>query len=202
MFKIAIIVDCQTDFTSPIGALPVPGAEKIVPTIDEYLSYLTLENGYMGVLFTADTHTPEEYKKSKEAEEFPEHCMVNTPGFDFSCNPKLVPRETPKMILNKSVFSMWEQPGLKLRPFKVAGEPVAYGGEVDRDEWFANLLANGVEEVEVVGFAADYCVKWAVDGLLLRGFNVTLYDNLTAGIQRDIHQVVNEDFVGQPVRVL
>ena len=89
-----------------------------------------------------------------------------------------------------------------LRPYVLEGEPVAYGGEQDRNEWFATLLANGVEEVEVVGVAADYCVKWAVDGLIARGFSVTLYDNLTAGIQRDINQVLVEEWANEDVRVL
>ena len=60
----------------------------------------------------------------------------------------------------------------------------------------------GVEEVEVVGVAADYCVKWAVEGLVVRGFKVTLYDNLTAGIAQDIHEVVAENFASADVQVI
>ena len=209
-FKIAVIVDAQVDFMDPNGALFVPGADAVVPIIDEYLSTLTLENGYMGVVFTADTHDEKTYPESAEAkgdEEkgipgFPPHCYQGTDGFAFAVKPQNVPDETQKFILNKAVFDMWEEPKLTVRPYRVAGEMVAYGGEQDREDFFNNIIAAGVGEVEVVGVAADYCVKWAVEGLLARGFKVTLYDNLTAGIERDIHQVVTEDFPDRNVQVL
>lgn len=201
-FKLALIIDAQEDFMDPTGALFVPGADDVVPILNSYLESLTLENGYVGVIFTADTHDEDTYPDSEEAKEFPPHCYMGTDGFKMAVNPKLVPEETKRMILNKSVFDMWDQPELVLRPYVLDGEPVAYGGEQDRNEWFATLLANGVEEVEVVGVAADYCVKWAVDGLLVRGFSVTLFDNLTAGIQRDINQVLVEEWANEDVRVL
>lgn len=209
-FKIAVIVDAQVDFMDPNGALFVPGADAVVPIIDEYLSTLTLENGYMGVVFTADTHDEKTYPKSPEAtgdEEkgipgFPPHCYQGTDGFKFAVKPQNVPSETQKFILNKGVFDMWEEPKLIVRPYRVTGELVAYGGEQDREDFFNNIITAGVDEVEVVGVAADYCVKWAVEGLLARNFKVTLYDNLTAGIERDIHQVVEEDFPGRNVQIL
>lgn len=201
-FKIAVIVDAQVDFMDPNGALFVPGADKVVPVIDEYLSSLTLENGYMGVVFTADTHDEKTYPDSDEAKEFPPHCYQGTDGFAFAVKPQNVPSETQKFILNKGVFDMWEDPAVTIRPYRVSGEIIAYGGEQDREEFFSNIISAGVEEAEVVGVAADYCVKWAVEGLLIRGFAVTLYDNLTAGIERDIHQVVKEDFPGKNIQVL
>ncbi len=200
-FKIAVVVDAQVDFMDPNGALFVPGADTVVPIIDEYLSSLTLENGYMGVVFTADTHDEKTYPDSEEAKQFPPHCYQGTDGFGFAIKPQNVPSETQKFILNKGVFDMWEEPKLTVRPYRVTGEFIAYGGEQDREDFFSNIVAAGVEEAEVVGVAADYCVKWAVEGLLARGFKVTLYDNLTAGIDRNIHQVVDEDFPGRNVQV-
>ena len=49
-FKFAIVVDAQEDFILATGALPVPGAEAMVPTINSYLENLTLENGYLGAM--------------------------------------------------------------------------------------------------------------------------------------------------------
>lgn len=201
-FKIAVVVDAQVDFMDPNGALFVPGADAVVPVIDEYLSSLTLENGYMGVVFTADTHDEKTYPDSEEAKQFPPHCYQGTDGFSFAIKPQNVPEETQKFIMNKGVFDMWEEPKLTVRPYRVTGELIAYGGEQDREEFFSNIVSAGVEEAEVVGVAADYCVKWAVEGLLIRGFAVTLYDNLTAGIDRDIHQVVKEDFPSRNIQVL
>ena len=209
-FKLALVIDAQYDFMDPNGALYVPDSDQVTPVLNDYLQSLTLENGYIGVVFTADTHDEETYPDSLEAKGdpengipgFPPHCYTGTDGFKFAINPKNVPEGTKKLILNKGVFNMWEESDLVLRPLVLSGEPVAYGGEVDRDAWFNTILANGVEEVEVTGVAADYCVKWAVEGLVARGFKVTLYDNLTAGISQDIHEVVKENFSSDDVTVL
>jgi len=210
MFKLAIVIDGQVDFMVPQGALYVPGADQVTPVLNEYLKELTLENGYIGVLFTADTHDEETYPDSLEAKGdedkgipgFPPHCYKGTDGFDFAFEAKNVPTETPKFILNKGVFNMWEEQELIVRPYRIAGEMVAYGGEKTREDFFGDLISAGVEEVEVTGVAADYCVKWAIEGLISRGFKITLYDNLTAGIESDIHQVVEENFAGRDVQVL
>lgn len=199
MLKIAIVVDAQYDFMSKDdGALYVPGAEDIVETMDQYLESITIENGYLGVIFTADSHDAETYPDSEEAKEFPPHCYMGTDGFNFSVDPsKVVPPSeggVDRYILNKGVFNMWEESSLKLRPFKVTGEPVSIGGEQDREQFFKSMADAGVEDIEVIGVASDYCVKWAIEGLLIRKFNVVVYDNLVAGIQRDIHQVAKEDF--------
>lgn len=213
-FKLALIVDAQEDFMDPNGALFVPGADALVPILNEYLGSLTLENGYVGAVFTADTHDEETYPNSPEAKGdpdsgipgFPPHCYMGTDGFKFAVDPTNIPEDEDGkkidiMILNKGVFNMWEEDGLAVRPFKVKGEVVAYFGDQARDTFFNNLKTAGIDEVEVVGVAADYCVKWAIDGLVSRGFKVTTYDNLTAGIERDIHQVVAEDFIGEDVTV-
>ena len=210
MFKLAVVVDPQVDFMDPTGALYVPGAEKVVPILNEYLGTLELENGYLGVLFTADTHDEETYPDSLEAKgdaakgipSFPPHCYKGTDGFNFAVDLKAIPEGTQKFILNKGVFNMWEEPNLVTRPIKTTGELVAFGGEKSREEFFQDIINAGIDEVEVCGVASDYCVKWAIEGLIARGFKVTVYDNLVAGIERDIHQVVAEDFDGRPVQVL
>jgi len=198
MFKAALIVDPQVDFMEEDGALYVPGAKDIIDTINLYLESLLIDNGYLGVLFTADTHNEEDYPKSEEAKEFPPHCYLGTDGFDFSIDPsKVIPPSEggiDRYILNKDVFNMWEPLELKIRPFKVVGEPISYGGEQDRDHFFKNLSNAGVDTIEVSGVASDYCVKYAIEGLLVREFNVIVYDNLVMGINRDIHQVAEEDF--------
>lgn len=201
-FKIAVVVDAQVDFMDPNGALFVPGADIVVPIIDEYLSSLTLENGYMGVVFTADTHDEKTYPDSAEAKGdaekgisgFPPHCYQGTDGFALAVKPQNIPEETQKFMLNKGVFDMWEEQGIEVRPYRITGEIIAYGGEQDREDFFKNIISAGVDEVEVCGVASDFCIKWAISGLLARGFTVTVYDNLVAGIKRDIHQVAEEDF--------
>jgi nicotinamidase/pyrazinamidase len=67
---------------------------------------------------------------------------------------------------------------------------------VPRDAFFEGLLEAGVSRMVVIGVAADYCVKWAVEGLLARGFDVVVPAHLTRGIVRQIETVADEDFPG------
>jgi len=213
-FKIAVIVDMQEDFMDKEGAaLPVPGAnEDFIDTMNQYLESLTFENGYVAVVFTADTHNETDYPESAEAkgdEEagipgFPPHCYQGTDGFKFAVTPGNVPNDngTKRFILNKPVFSMWESPKLIVRPYKVEGEMVSVHADRDRDEFFQGFLDAGIVDVDVVGVASDYCVNWAISGLVARGFRVTTYDNLVAGIEKDIYQVVQENFPDKDVQII
>jgi len=192
------------DFMMPDGALYINGAEKIIPNINSFMEHMTLENGYMGVIFTEDTHKEETYIGSLEEtgdEEhgipgFPPHCYEGTEGFNFAVDPTKAVKTTNfrRFILNKGVFDMWEENDLVVRPLVLAGEPLAYGGAQDRDEFFESLILTGVTHIDVLGCATDYCVKYAIAGLLTRGYTVTVYDNMVAGIERDIHQVAADEF--------
>ena len=53
----------------------------------------------------------------------------------------------------------------------------------------------------MIGVAADYCVRWAIDGLLARAFTVRVPADLTRGIARQMEQVIQEEFADAPVRV-
>ncbi|MEG8025263.1 hypothetical protein QP162_14100 [Sphingomonas aurantiaca] len=53
----------------------------------------------------------------------------------------------------------------------------------------------------VIGVAADYCVRWAVEGLVERGFAVTVPAGLTRGIERQIDTVAAEDFAGRRLTI-
>ena len=73
------------------------------------------------------------------------------------------------------------------------------GVSADRDAFFRDLRARGVEDAVVIGVAADYCVRWAIDGLVERGFRVIVPQALTRGIARPIEQVLAEDFAREAV---
>lgn len=191
--RFVIVVDMQRDFVATDGALPVPGAEAIVAPVEAWLSALRPDE-IAGVLFTADTHVPEVYAVSQEAREFPPHCEVGTPGWVLVVDPGRVDAAIPRYRLEKGVFDMWAEPGL-------AVERIGAAETSDRDAFFARLRDRGVEEVAVVGVAADYCVRWAVEGLLARGFRVVLPTGLTRGIARSIEAVAAEEWAGRPVAI-
>ena len=69
------------------------------------------------------------------------------------------------LLVKRSSDDMWEEPDITLTPGD-RSEPI------EREAFFAQLKAAGVQDVTVVGVAADYCVRWAVDGLIQRAFRV------------------------------
>lgn len=48
----------------------------------------------------------------------------------------------------------------------------------------------------MIGVAADFCVRWTIDGLLTLDFNVSVPSKLTCGIVGQIEEVVAEKFAG------
>ncbi|AMK17248.1 MULTISPECIES: cysteine hydrolase family protein [Sphingobium] len=193
MTGFVIVVDMQRDFVAADGALPVAEAEAIVSPMKAWLARLRTED-VAGVLFTADTHVPEIYVASAEAEQFPPHCEKGTPGWENVLDPDAIDPAVPVYLLEKGVFDMWAEPGLTVTA-------VATGEQVPRDTYFAKLKARGVTEVTVIGVAADYCVRWAIEGLVARGFTVEVPMGLTRGIARPIEQVIADDFADAPVRL-
>ncbi|WP_395337267.1 isochorismatase family protein [Novosphingobium sp. BL-8H] len=184
MAGFVIVVDMQHDFVMASGALPVPDAEAIVAPMAEWLAALDPAET-AGVLMTFDTHVASIYDGSAEAAQFPIHCERGTEGWETVLDPGVIDPAIPVYALEKGVFDMWEEPGLRIRP-------LAGGAEVDRDHFFERLAASGVTMVTVVGVAADYCVRWAADGLIARGFAVELPAALTRGIAQGIEAVAGD----------
>ena len=193
MQRFVVVVDTQADFMCADGALPVAGAEALIAPMQRWLESLRLA-GTAGVLFTFDTHSAEAYPASAEAEQFPLHCVRGTPGWANMLDSGAVDPAIPVYRLEKGVFDMWAEADVVI-------EAVATGETVARDAFFASLRACGVREVVVIGVAADYCVRSAIEGFVARAFAVELPVGLTRGIARPIEQVVAEDFANAPVRV-
>lgn len=182
MRKFIVAIDTQVDFMMRNGKLPVSLAHTIITPGIEFLTNLTPENT-AGVLFTFDTHG-DEYDGSAESQLFPKHCEKGTPGWENVFNPKLIDKGIATFTLEKGVFNMWEEANLK-----IVDED---GDEVDRDFFFDTIKREHTDTVVIIGVAADYCVKWAIDGFVARGFNVEIVQHLTKGIDRQIGEVLED----------
>ena len=193
MKRFVIVVDMQRDFVAADGALPVPGAEALIAPMNAWLASLDPAE-IAGVLFTLDTHLPEVYARSEEAKQFPLHCVKDAPGWSLMVAPSAVDPAIPTYTLEKGVFDMWEEPDITLTPGD-RSEPI------EREAFFAQLKAAGVQDVTVVGVAADYCVRWAVEGLIQRAFRVSVIPSLTRGIVRPIDLVAAEEWREHPVNL-
>lgn len=194
MRSIVIVVDTQRDFMAAGGALSVAGAEALVEPMARWLSNRRADDT-AAVLLTFDTHEPEVYAASAEAAEFPPHCVRGTPGWENMLDMTVIDAEIPLFRLEKGVFAMWQEDGLFVRD---ARDPA--GLAIPREQFFAGLKRAGVNDAIVIGVAADYCVRYAIEGLVARGFAVTVPADLTRGIARQIDAVVAQDFAGAGVR--
>lgn len=74
MKTVFVDVDTQLDFLYPVGALYVPGAERIVPAVERLNRYAASQG--IPVLSTADAHT----ENDPEFIQWPAHCIAGTLG--------------------------------------------------------------------------------------------------------------------------
>ena len=74
MKTVFVDVDTQLDFLYPVGALYVPGAERIVPAVERLNRYAACQG--IPVLSTADAHA----ENDPEFTQWPPHCIAGTLG--------------------------------------------------------------------------------------------------------------------------
>src|ERR1035438_3916644 len=67
-------VDTQKDFLLPVGALYVPGAEHLIPTLAKL--FASARHRGIPVISTADAHS----ERDPEFAQWPPHCIVGTLG--------------------------------------------------------------------------------------------------------------------------
>jgi nicotinamidase/pyrazinamidase len=194
--KLVIVVDTAVDFIMRTGKLPAPNAEDIIAPGIKYLSELKPEDT-IGVLFTFDTHDPDTYPGSPESQEFPIHCVKGTPGWENVFNFDLIDRDIPVFVLEKGVFDMWEEPELYIEALDTNLPREIY----DRDLFFAQTKKfYGKDlEIEVWGVCSDYCVKYAISGLVKHGFKVKTVQELCRGINMSMAEVIEQEFAGKDV---
>ncbi len=195
MARFVIVIDTQKDFMDADGALSVVGAQALTGPMNDWLARRDPAKT-AGVLFTYDTHDPAAYAVSEEAKSFPIHCVRGSSGWANVLDQSVIDPAIPVWRLEKSVFDMWAEDGLMMENARDSN-----AAPVLREDVFAQLRQNGVSEVEVIGVAADYCVRWAIDGLIARGFRVIVPAALTKGIARQMDQVAAEDFANAPLFV-
>lgn len=159
----AIVVDVQNDFTEG-GSLAVTGGAAVAAAITAHLS----SAAYDHVVATRDHHVDPGAHFAADPDyvsSWPAHCVVGTGGVEL--HPAL-DRSLVEAVFDKgeyaAAYSGFEGRG-------PGGVPLA--------EW---LRSAGVDAVEVMGIATDYCVVATALDAAREGFGVTVRLDLTAGV--------------------
>ncbi|MCX8558837.1 nicotinamidase [Mycolicibacterium mucogenicum] len=161
-----IVVDVQNDFCEG-GSLAVSGGGEVARAITGLLA----RRQYDHVVATADHHIDPGAHFSDQPDfltSWPPHCVAGTPGAQF--HPEL-DVSTVEAVFRKG-------------PYSAAYS--GFEGEDDTGTALADWLrARGVDEVDVVGIATDYCVKATAADAAEAGFRTRVLLDYTAGVSAD-----------------
>ena len=161
-----LIVDVQNDFCEG-GSLAVVGGQSVVSKIN---ALLATRHGYDHIVATQDCHIDPGSHFSDTPDfidSWPPHCVAGSQGAEF--HPDLHTGQIEEV-------------------FRKGAYAAAYSGfegsadGVGLAQW---LQARGVDEVDVVGIATDYCVKATALDAAAASFTTRVLVDLTAGVSAD-----------------
>jgi nicotinamidase/pyrazinamidase len=155
-------VDVQRDFMLPGGHLYVPGAEKLLPNIRRLTD--AARQGRVFLVSHGCFHAPDD----PEFKIFPPHCVKGTQGAELvpeALTDKVarVPNEAGAKLPDD--LSRYQQILLEKQTLNIFESRHA-------DELVRKLGKN--PEYVVFGVVTEYCVSFAVKGLLQRGLKVAV----------------------------
>lgn len=159
-----IVVDVQNDFCEG-GSLAVAGGAAVARSVTELLA---ADHGYDHVVATKDFHidpgehfsdTPD-YRTS-----WPRHCVAGTSGAAF--HPDFDPTAVEAVFAKGHYSAAYS----------------GFEGVDDTGTTLADWLARrGVEAVDIVGIATDYCVAATAADAVKAGLRTRVLTDLTAGV--------------------
>ncbi len=177
MSRALIIVDVQNDFVEG-GALGVEGGRAVAARIAALP-----KDAYELVIATRDYHDSTNdngghfAKQPDFVDTWPAHCVAGTPGAEYVDDLDL------DQIDEHVIKGMGE-------PAYSGFEGVVAGG----DGTLLELLnERGIESVDVVGIATDYCVRATALDALDDGLEVRVLTDLIAGVAAESSQAALDE---------
>ena len=170
MRRALIVVDVQNDFC-PGGSLAVEDGDIVASRISQWL--VSGDEHYDRVVATTDWHPPpggpepfDHFSDNPDyANTWPPHCVQGTAGAELHPNLSL-PADT--VIVRKG---------------QTAAAYSGFEGHDEQQRPLAELLRReGIDTVDVVGLATDYCVKATAMDAKAKGLSVRVLSQLVAGV--------------------
>lgn len=168
MTRALLIVDVQNDFTEG-GALACEGGSAIAANISEYLA--TRADDYAVIVASRDWHDADgdnggHFSDNPDwVDTWPSHCVAGTAGAEY--HP----------ALDTAAVTAHVRKGQGIPAYS------AFEGTTESGHALIDVLReNGVDVVDVVGIATDYCVRASALDAAALGFSVTVKANLCVGV--------------------
>ena len=181
-------VDAQADFMLPGGKLYVPGAEKIIPNINRLVDQA--RQGSVLLISSADAHAPDD----PEFRDWPPHCVKGTPGAELvpearAASQLVIPNQSDfvfpgdlsayqQILLEKNTLDVFDNPN--------TGALLAWVNMQSAHSQAPAATSGGshaVPDFLVFGVVTEYCVLRAADGLLRRGFHVSIVEDAIQSLE-------------------
>jgi nicotinamidase/pyrazinamidase len=163
-------VDTQVDFLLPVGALYVPGGEKLIPALAR-LTEFAAGHG-IPLLSTADAHDPQD----SEFAQWPPHCVAGTLG----------QKKVPETVLPGAVV-IPNLPGHLPEGWQRAPQIIIEKQTTDAFETITLgrvLEARPARRVILYGVVTEVCVLFAARGLLKRNVQLDIVTDAIRELDR------------------
>jgi nicotinamidase/pyrazinamidase len=158
MAEALLIVDVQNDFTEG-GALAVPDGDAVVEPLNK------LARHYDTVFASRDWHPPDHKSFEDQGGPWPTHCIRGTAGAELH---PAIDRSAIDVVIDKGT------------------EPDVEGYSVfDGTAFERTLRSRGIDSLVVGGLATDVCVRATALEACEHGFDVTVVDDATRGIEAE-----------------
>lgn len=169
MTRALIIADVQNDFCEG-GSLAVAGGASVAAGISAALASPPAGRTWDHVVACRDHHIDPGHHFSDAPDyidTWPPHCVAGTPGAEF--HPALDTSRVEAVFLKGSFEAAYSA-------FEGAADGVSLA------DW---LRSHSVTDVDVVGLAADHCVRATALDAVREGFSTAVFLGLTAGVARE-----------------
>jgi nicotinamidase/pyrazinamidase len=172
-------IDTQRDFLEPTGALYVPNSAEILPNLERLTRFARVHQ--IPVLATSCAHHPDD----PELNIFPPHCMAGTIGQE-----RVAETARPDSV----VLDVDERLGGELPPhLTLFKRELDVFSRPDADDLITRYNRTSPTFV-VYGVATDYCVRAAVEGLLLRHCRVAIVVDAVRAIDAAAETAILTEF--------
>lgn len=172
-----LIIDIQNDFC-PAGALEVAGGNEIISDINQEMKK------YECVVLTQDWHPKghSSFALSHEGKHpldvvempygdqvlWPEHCVQGSQGAEFHCE---LNSDRANAVIRKGSNPLIDS----YSAFFENDRTTATG----LDGYFKSL---GIEKINLVGLATDFCVNYSAQDAAKLGYNVSVFEGMCRAI--------------------